>query len=541
MHQRREAIHGTKAATQVLSRRSARPLSLLASTLGLLVFLSSAQAASAHPILETASPDLGCPGTEITLAGQNFGATGKAKAEFAANVPPFHFTEQATVTSSTSAKTVVPIFLVVTSKDEEGTIALDNGHDSNAIAFTLTSLVSCLKGGGGAGTTGPTGPTGEKGVTGSTGPEGKSGGTGGTGGPTGPTGPTGAGEKGTTGATGPTGPEGKSGGTGGTGGATGPTGEKGTTGATGPTGPEGKSGGTGGTGGATGPTGEKGTTGATGPTGPEGQSGGTGGTGGPTGPTGPTGQQGTTGEKGTTGATGPEGKSGGTGGTGGPTGPTGEKGASGATGATGPTGEKGATGVGVTGPTGPEGKGGTGGTGLSREECKEVTGPPLHINCFLKSKATETGGWSATLRAAAGTEQGQTQAAISYPFALKEKEAVKLTYRNEPQSIVPTAPCLGSTDEPFAEPGNLCTYRGGAEAGSKETGSEVGNIDKNVKFTNFASAFGEEITTTGLANAGDETIDIVFRTAEFSKEKAIEKITLESNLNAKGSWALTAK
>jgi hypothetical protein len=257
---------------------------------------------------------------------------------------------------------------------------------------------------------------------------------------------------------------------------------------------------------------------------------------GPQGLTGPTGA-------GLRGGAGPEGSTGPTGPLGGPTGPTGEKG-SGSTGTTGPTGPGPGT-PGPTGPTGPSGTGGTGGTGggtgTLREECVVVKGPPEHFNCFLKSKGTETGLWSATLRAPAGTEQGQTQAAISYPIALKEHEAVKLTYRTEPQSTAPNSPCLGSPDEPFAEPGNLCTYRGGAEAGAKETGSEVGNIDKNVKFTNFADALGEEITTTGLANAGVGGIDVVFRTDEFSKEIAIGKIALESNLNAKGSWAVTAK
>ena len=33
------------------------------------------------------------------------------------------------------------------------------------------------------------------------------------------------------------------------------------------------------------------------------------------------------------------------------------------------------------------------------------------------------------------------------------------TYRNEPESAREIKPCLGSPDEPTAEPGNLCVYR----------------------------------------------------------------------------------
>jgi hypothetical protein len=70
-----------------------------------------------------------------------------------------------------------------------------------------------------------------------------------------------------------------------------------------------------------------GTTGPTGPTGPEGPTG-------PTGPSGPSGPQGVSGATGAQGATGPTG----------PAGPTGPQGVAGATGATGPTGAQGATG-----------------------------------------------------------------------------------------------------------------------------------------------------------------------------------------------------
>jgi hypothetical protein len=217
----------------------------------------------------------------------------------------------------------------------------------------------------------------------------------------------------------------------------------------------------------------------------------------------------------------------------GATGPTGPAGANGTNGATGPTGP-----AGPAGPTGPAGeKGATGvSVGAANQECETVV---EHIICFLKSKATETGGWSATIHAPAGTVQEQTQAAISYPIPLKAKTAVKLTYRNEMEALLVMAPCLGSVDEPTAEAGNLCVYRGGMDVGAKEKGVEVGNVDENAAFSHFASAAGETLTTTGLANAGDESIAVDFRTTEFSNTTPL-KLVKESNLNAKGSWALTA-
>jgi hypothetical protein len=170
-----------------------------------------------------------------------------------------------------------------------------------------------------------------------------------------------------------------------------------------------------------------------------------------------------------------------------------------------------------------------------------VKGPPEHFNCFLKSKGTESGVWSVHIHAPAKTEQAQADASISYPLMLKEKTSVKLTYRTEPQTEKPAAPCLGAADEPFAEPGNLCTYRGFKEAGSKEAGVGVGNVDKSTKFERFSSAEGEgPLTTTGLANAGDIGLDLVFRTNEFSTETPITELATESNLTAKGSWAVTA-
>src|SRR5262249_47656273 len=147
-------------------------------------------------------PNAGCPGTTVTLSGKNFGTPGTGRAAFIAGVLPFFSLQPATITSNSSATTVVPILL--TTADQKATVSLvtREGNNSNPVPFTLTSLVSCFKGGGGGGSgaTGPTGPTGPTGATGPTGPPG--GGTGGSG----VTGATGA-----TGATGPTGEKGEKG------------------------------------------------------------------------------------------------------------------------------------------------------------------------------------------------------------------------------------------------------------------------------------------------------------------------------------------
>jgi hypothetical protein len=513
MRNRGDAMHGAKTPDVVdqLTRR----LGVLAGALGalgVLVLTSAAQAAPRpqHPVLEGVSPSSGCPGATITLTGKNFSTTGRAIGEFTAPAVPFFSTSPATVKSATEATTVVPIFLAAS--DLKGQVALDvSGPDSNRLPFTLTSLARCFTGGGGGGV-GPTGPTGPEGKEGPTGPEGSGGpsaGTTGATGPTGPTGPagsgTGSGEPGPTGATGPTGQKG----------------EKGEKGEPGPTGPAGS-----GTG-----SGEPGPTGATGPTGPTGSGTGSGATG-ATGPTGPTGEKGATGSgtgSGTTGATGP-------------TGPTGEKGAtgtgsgSGTTGATGPEGKQG-----PTGPTGPGGTGGTGGTGSGEASSfGKYTG--AGSTGGLASGKQESGVWSATIHAPAGTEQAQAQGVASFPIPLKFHEKIKLNYRNETEALGAVAPCVGSPEEPVIVPtGNFCAYRGGKLVGAKEKGELSGNIDKNVTSTPFfASASGEKITETGEAGNGDDGILIVFRTKEFSLETPVTLLE-EANLNAVGSWAVAAK
>jgi len=241
--------------------RVAGRLSLLAGMLGLLVFLGSAEAASAWH-LTSVSPTSGCPGTEVTFTGSSFsGKTATAEWYDPSSLISTFQSSTATVSSGTRATAEVPFFLQL-SGNGLGLAAIDH---SNAVPFTYTALLTCLKGAPGAtGATGATGNEGKEGAKGATGAQGVTG-------ATGPTGATGAtGNSGNAGATGAAGATGSSGSVGATGpaGATGATGASGPAGATGSGGSEGATGATGETGvtGATGPAGATGATGATGPT-----------------------------------------------------------------------------------------------------------------------------------------------------------------------------------------------------------------------------------------------------------------------------------
>ena len=179
----------------------------------------------------------------------------------------------------------------------------------------------------------------------------------------------------------------------------------------------------------------------------------------------------------------------------------------------------------------------------------------------LASGKQESGAWSATIHAGAGTAQEQAQGVASFPIPLKIKEKVKLNYRNEAEALAATAPCLGSAGEPVVEKGNFCAYRGSGSAGIHEKGAGIGPIDRNVQgltgcgttavptactgtevAPKFEGTFGNVITETGEAGEGDVGVLLVFRTTKFSEAtpEALEG-TEEGLLNAVGSWGVTAK
>ena len=87
--------------------------------------------------------------------------------------------------------------------------------------------------------------------------------------------------------------------------------------------------------------------------------------------------------------------------------------------------------------------------------------------------------------------------------------------------------CLGSPNEPVAEPGYVCVYRGGFKGILEKE-------DKNAKFFAIYAA-GGNINET--ASSGQL---IAFRTTEFN-EGVIEPIAKEAFLAAGGGWSVTAK
>jgi hypothetical protein len=155
-------------------------------------------------------------------------------------------------------------------------------------------------------------------------------------------------------------------------------------------------------------------------------------------------------------------------------------------------------------------------------------------NCTLPSKGQETGSWTATISGPTGAPQIQYMAAISYPIRLVETSTITATYRPESLSEKPEPPCLGSVNEPIAEPGNLCVYRGG-NFGSEE------KQDKNASFNKFEFPNGK---FAGPLETGNIGTLVVFRApnAGFKEEgTAPETLKTPAYLSAGGSWALTEK
>jgi hypothetical protein len=127
-------------------------------------------------------------------------------------------------------------------------------------------------------------------------------------------------------------------------------------------------------------------------------------------------------------------------------GPVGAAGVAGPVGPTGPAGPVGPTGpAGVKGDTGAKGDPGTPG-----EPGKD--GSPWTADGTLPSGKTLTGQWS--IGGYAPTAHDTFRTSVSYVLPLAEAPT---THYVRPGAILP-AGCLGSVEEPGAEPGNLCVF-----------------------------------------------------------------------------------
>jgi len=150
----------------------------------------------------------------------------------------------------------------------------------------------------------------------------------------------------------------------------------------------------------------------------------------------------------------------------------------------------------------------------------------------LASGQQETGTWATNIAEPTAGPQVQAEAAISFPVRLKTATVVKPVYRNAKESNTPLKPCLGNVNQPVAEPGFLCIYRGEPNGGLE-------TMDKNAAFFGITDPKGNFILPTEKVGALGALV--VFRTGQFSEEEAGTTLTEPAYLSAAGSWAVTEK
>jgi hypothetical protein len=161
----------------------------------------------------------------------------------------------------------------------------------------------------------------------------------------------------------------------------------------------------------------------------------------------------------------------------------------------------------------------------------------------LPQKTREQGGWSATINVSAKGPQEQVDAPASYAIPLCETyttktEGVKTgktqaVYRTSKEAEAPEPPCVGSPNEPIAEPGFTCFYRAD-QFGQKES------EDKNAGFA-VLQDFDGNVTVAGEEAGGLIGENVVFRTKEFNAEKPISEIVKFAQLTASGSWSVAPR
>jgi hypothetical protein len=164
--------------------------------------------------------------------------------------------------------------------------------------------------------------------------------------------------------------------------------------------------------------------------------------------------------------------------------------------------------------------------------------------CTLASKYMETGTWSVNESAPTGAPQVQVIVPISFQVRLKKgSEVKKATYKNQLQSEqTTTPPCLGTVNEPSAEPGNLCVY----------SGAPLGGLEAqqaNMAFFQFVEPSGVPFTTSAKVGVLGEGVE--FRSTEnepafkeeapAAGESGYGVITHSAYMSTLGSWAVQEK
>lgn len=198
------------------------------------------------------------------------------------------------------------------------------------------------------------------------------------------------------------------------------------------------------------------------------------------------------------------------------------KGANGKNGAIGPAGAPGAAGPqgqagakGETGPAGPQGVEGKEG----KEGPEGKQGSPWTAGGTLPAGKTLEGQWNVGGYAAVADER--FEASVSYGLPLAK---APITHYIRPSAPVP-AGCLGSAEEPGAEPGNLCVF----------ATSENNSLQEFLIY-HFPSIcdFGADSCNRTDPNAeGEGALD------GFGIQGLAENA--ESEMEALGTWAVTAK
>jgi hypothetical protein len=167
--------------------------------------------------------------------------------------------------------------------------------------------------------------------------------------------------------------------------------------------------------------------------------------------------------------------------------------------------------------------------------------PSNFFLCHLEHLFTEAGTWQAKLAVPSAGPQAEADGVVSFnPRYPETPSSLKLNYLNEAEAKAPKAPCLGSANEPIAEKGNLCVYRGeikGGEAAEDKNITEPGAPAFAEPKGGFIANKGSCVISTDSCQTG---VLVIFRSVGFVEGGAPGTVTAPTTLNARGSWTVTA-
>jgi hypothetical protein len=139
----------------------------------------------------------------------------------------------------------------------------------------------------------------------------------------------------------------------------------------------------------------------------------------------------------------------------------------------------------------------------------------------------------------------QAEGKLSFYLPYPEGKALKVTYRDERESAeIARPPCIGTTIELSAEPGNLCVLRGpGTPTEANDKGVEDKPSEVGTGSLKFRDALGDEFASgTATSAEGNQPLhgmSIAFRSRQWSSTGTATLAEVVS-MAAKGSYAVTA-